>query len=71
MRGILVSNVLFTFGPLHFYHFSRAAASIPTFAAIFVTGLFFATLFERSGNLWMVGALHGIGNAYIEGTAPR
>jgi membrane protease YdiL (CAAX protease family) len=69
VRGILVSNVLFTFGPLHFYHLSRSAASIPTFAGIFVTGLFFAILFERSRNLWMVGVFHGIGNAYIDGTA--
>jgi len=69
VRGILASNVLFTFGPLHFYHFSRSAASIPTFVGIFVTGLFFAILFERSRNLWMVGVFHGMGNAYIDGTA--
>ena len=69
VRGILVSNIVFTFGPLHFYHFARGVASFPTFAAIFVTGLFFATLFQRSGNLWMVGVFHGIGNAYIDGTA--
>ena len=68
VRGILVSNIVFTFGPLHFYHFARGSASIPMFAAIFATGLFFATLYERSGNLWMVGAFHGIGNAYIDGT---
>ena len=69
VRGILVSNIVFTFGPLHFYHFARGLASIPMFAAIFVTGLFFATVFERSGNLWMVGTFHGIGNVYIDGTA--
>jgi len=55
VRGILVSNIVFTFGPLHFYHFARGFASLPLFAAIFLTGVFFATLFERSGNLWMVG----------------
>ena len=40
----------------------------PLFAAIFATGLFFAVLFQRSGNLWMVGIIHGIGNSYIDGT---
>ena len=67
IRGIVVSNVLFTFGPLHFYHFSQSN-SLPMFAGIFVTGLFFAIVFDRSGNLWMVGTFHGIGDAYIEGT---
>jgi membrane protease YdiL (CAAX protease family) len=64
--GILVSNSLYTFGPLHFYHFS-----LPMFAGIFAIGLFFAVLFWRSGNLWMVAIFHGIGNSYIEGTQLR
>ena len=34
-------------------------------AAIFAIGLFFGILFHRSGNLWIVAILHGIGNAYI------
>ena len=38
------------------------------FAAIFTIGLFFAVLFRRSGNLWIVATLHGIGNSYIVGT---
>ena len=71
VRGILVSNLVFTFGPLHFYHLSRSYASLPTFAGIFAVGLFFGALFERSGNLWIVGTLHGLGNAYIDGTAHR
>lgn len=33
--------------------------------AIFAIGLFFGILFHRSGNLWIVAILHGIGNAYI------
>ena len=69
VRGILVSSLLFTFGPLHFYHFARGMDSVPTFAAIFATGLFFGTLFHRCGNLWIVGITHGIGNAYMDGTA--
>jgi membrane protease YdiL (CAAX protease family) len=35
------------------------------FASIFAIGLFFGVLFNRSGNLWIVAVLHGIGNAYI------
>ena len=31
----------------------------------FAIGLFFGVLFRRSGNLWMVAVIHGIGNAYI------
>lgn len=57
--GILVSNLIFTFGPLHAYHF-RAARVNPShlwiFAATFAIGLFFALIFRRSGNLWIVGS---------------
>jgi membrane protease YdiL (CAAX protease family) len=35
------------------------------FASIFAIGLFFGVLFKRSGNLWIVAVIHGIGNAYI------
>ncbi len=66
--GILVSNSLYTFGPLHFYHLSHTSPALPMFAGIFAIGLFFAVLFMRSGNLWMVAIFHGIGNSYIEGT---
>ena len=69
LAGILVSNTLFTFGPLHLYHFARGASALPMFAGIFAMGLFFGVLFHRSGNLWLVGIAHGIGNVYIEGTA--
>jgi len=34
---------------------------------LFAIGLFFAAVFQRSGNLWMVGVFHGIGDAYISG----
>jgi membrane protease YdiL (CAAX protease family) len=64
--GILVANVLYTFGPLHWYYFgSRASLAMPMFASIFAIGLFFGVLFKRSGNLWIVAVCHAIGNAYI------
>jgi membrane protease YdiL (CAAX protease family) len=68
LRGILVSNSLYTFGPLHFYHFSHTHPALPMFVGIFAIGLFFGVLFAMSGNLWMVAIFHGVGNSYIEGT---
>ena len=67
--GILVSNLLFTFGPLHFYHFSSSSPgrTAAMFTGIFLVGLFFGVLFRRSGNLWIVGTLHGLGNCYLDG----
>jgi membrane protease YdiL (CAAX protease family) len=64
--GILAANVLYTFGPLHWSYFSPL--KIPMFASIFAIGLFFGVLFRRSGNLWIVAIMHGIGNAYIVGS---
>ena len=64
--GILVANVAYTFGPLHFYHLSGPSPML-MFAGIFAIGLFFGVLFARSGNLWMVGVFHGIGDAYLTG----
>lgn len=72
LRGILASNLVFTFGPLHAYHVS-AARENPThwwiFAAIFGIGLLFAILFRRSGNLALVGIMHGLGDWFIDGLA--
>ncbi len=66
--GVLIANVLYTFGPLHSYYFSsRASLAVPMFAAIFLVGLFFGILFRRSGNLWIVAMFHAIGNSYIVG----
>ena len=68
--GLLASNVVFTFGPLHFYHFVEARANpshLWIFAAIFAIGLYFALAFHRSGNLWIVGILHGLGDFFIDG----
>jgi membrane protease YdiL (CAAX protease family) len=69
LPGILVSNFLFTVGPLHFYHFSNGVTGrvLPLFIGIFLIGLFFGVLFRRSGNLAIVGILHGLGNCYIDG----
>jgi membrane protease YdiL (CAAX protease family) len=69
--GILVSNLLYTFGPLHLYHFSDGPLlqSLPMFAGIFAIGSFFAVVFQRSGNLTMVGIFHAIGDIYITGLA--
>ena len=67
--GILIANIFYTFGPLHWNYFSaRSSLGIPMFAAIFAIGLFFGALFRRSGNLWIVAVIHGIGNAYIVGS---
>lgn len=65
LAGILLGNLLFTFGPLHFYHFFQTPNAAGMFAAIFAIGLFFAALFHRSGNLWIVATFHGIGTAFI------
>jgi membrane protease YdiL (CAAX protease family) len=70
--GILIANILYTFGPLHWnYFWSRSAVAVPMFAAIFAIGLFFGVLFRRSGNLWIVAVIHGIGNAYIVGSLSK
>ena len=70
--GILIANVLYTFGPLHWNYFSsRSSVAVPMFAAIFAIGLFFGVLFRRSGNLWIVAVIHGIGNAYIVGSLAK
>jgi membrane protease YdiL (CAAX protease family) len=63
LAGIMVANLLYTFGPLHWNHFTPM--NVPMFASIFAIGLFFGILFQRSGNLWIVAVIHGIGNAYI------
>jgi membrane protease YdiL (CAAX protease family) len=64
--GIVVANVLYTFGPLHWSYFAwRGSLAVPMFASIFVIGLFFGVVYRRSGNLWIVANFHAIGNAHI------
>lgn len=68
--GILVSNLLFTFGPLHIYHLGMGRsnpAHLLIFLAIFAIGLYFGVLFYTSRNLWMIGLLHGLGDFFIDG----
>ena len=72
LTGILVSNLVFTFGPLHAYHFlaaQRSPSHLWIFAAIFSIGLLFAILYKRSGNLWIIGVTHGLGDWFIDGLA--
>ena len=65
LAGILVANVLYTFGPLHWNYFSSPLSLTgPMFASIFVIGLFFGLLFARSGNLWIVAVFPAFGNPY-------
>ena len=64
--GIIVANLVFTFGPLHWQYFgSPGSVAGPMFASIFAIGLFFGMVYRRSGNLWMVAIFHAIGNAYL------
>lgn len=72
MAGILTSNLLFTFGPLHAYHFllaSKNPSHLWIFVGIFSIGFFFALIFWRSGNLWIIGIMHGLGDWFIDGLA--
>lgn len=72
LAGVLLANLLYTFGPLHSSYFSSPGSlAIPMYASVFAIGLFFGLLFERSGNLWMVAVFHAIGNAYIVGSLGR
>lgn len=72
VAGILVSNLLFTFGPLHYsYVFSQGSVAVPMFASIFAIGALFAVVFHRTGNLWIVATMHAFGNAYAVGAFGR
>ena len=61
--AVLLTNLAFTFGPLHFNYIGLGADTGPRwgmFAAIFGIGLFFGILYRRSGNLWIPALLHGL-----------
>ncbi|HEY5610853.1 MAG TPA: CPBP family intramembrane glutamic endopeptidase [Thermoanaerobaculia bacterium] len=62
--GVLVANLLFTFGPLHLYHLA-GGPSPAMFISIFAIGLFFGVLRQRSDNLWIPAVFHGIGDCYF------
>jgi uncharacterized protein len=63
--GILVSNLLYTFVQHSEYFGLAASLAVPMFAGVFAIGLLFGMVFWRSGNLWIVGVMHALGNAYI------
>jgi uncharacterized protein len=72
VRGILASTLLFTFGPLHAYHFLNLyddPRRLLIFAGIFGIGLYFGVLFHRSGNLWIIAVAHGLGDFFMDGIA--
>jgi membrane protease YdiL (CAAX protease family) len=61
VAGLLVANIVFTFGPLHFdYLAGPAGVRWGGLAAIFGIGLFFGIAYARSGNLWIPAVLHGL-----------
>jgi len=63
ISGVLIANLVFTFGPLHFNYFGLGTEAGPRwgmFAAIFGIGLFFGLVYQRSGNLWIPALLHGL-----------
>jgi membrane protease YdiL (CAAX protease family) len=73
VAGALIANLAFTFGPLHFYHLMRMRpetmnATITVMVATFVMGLLFAFVFHRTRNIWLVGLMHGVGNAVMNTT---
>ncbi len=63
--AIILANLIFTFGPLHFYQLHQGNYII--IGATFLIGLVFGILYHRSYNLWIVGILHGIGNWFLVG----
>lgn len=70
--GPLAANLVYTIGPLHLYHFGVARpwpATAAILAATFGIGLVFAFIFRRTRNVWLVGLMHGIGNAFVNGGA--
>ena len=67
VAGVLAANVAYTFGPLHFGYLGKGAAGGLMLGSIFAIGLFFGALRHRSGNLWIVAIVHGVGTAYILG----
>ena len=61
IAGVVLANILFTFGPLHFDYFTGpAGVRWGGLAAIFGIGLLFGVIYARSGNLWIPAVLHGI-----------
>jgi uncharacterized protein len=61
IAGLLVANMVFTFGPLHFdYFFGPAGVRWSGLAAVFGIGLLFGIVYARSGNVWIPAVMHGL-----------
>jgi membrane protease YdiL (CAAX protease family) len=59
--GLVVTNLVFAFGPLHLDHVLGAGGPHwGTLAAVFGIGLLFGLIYRRSGNLWIPALLHGL-----------
>jgi membrane protease YdiL (CAAX protease family) len=59
--GLLVANLVFTFGPLHIHDLvAPDGVRWSLVAATFGIGLFFGVVYLRSGNLWIPAILHGL-----------
>jgi len=59
--GLVLANLLFTFGPLHLDHvLGPGGPHWGTLAAVFGIGLLFGLIYKRSGNLWIPALLHGL-----------
>jgi membrane protease YdiL (CAAX protease family) len=67
VAGIVVANIAFTFGPLHFYEWSGTAplqSKLIFFAATFAIGLLFGYIFLRTRNILFIGIIHGVGDGF-------
>ena len=61
IAGLLIANIAYTFGPLHFDLYDAAdPQKMMLFAPIFGIGLIFGLIYQRSGNLWLPAILHGL-----------
>jgi membrane protease YdiL (CAAX protease family) len=61
--GLVATNILFTFGPLHASIWTRVATdpnAATMFIPIFGIGLVFGIIYWRTGNLWLPAIFHGL-----------
>jgi membrane protease YdiL (CAAX protease family) len=66
--GILVANLAFVIGPLHFYVWSGGGtlqSKLIFFGATFAIGLIFGYIFLRTRNVLLIGIFHGVGDAFV------
>ncbi|MEX0645042.1 MAG: CPBP family intramembrane glutamic endopeptidase [Parvularculaceae bacterium] len=63
VAGVLLANLVFTFGPLHASLYAGAMedpSQALVFLPIFAVGLLFGIVYQRSGNLWLPAIFHGL-----------